>query len=462
MAKKKKSNKWLYYLIGGFVVIILLLVVGKSAGWIGQPNKTKVTIAEVKKVSITEKVSASGTVQPVVEVKLSPEVSGELILLAVEEGDSVQQGGVLAKIRPDNFVSALEQSRASLNTQRANRASSEAALSRAKATFQRAKQDYDRQKKLWDEKVISEADWQLAQQNFEVARNDRKSAEESLEAARFVVKSSEASLAQAQENLRRTTVTAPMSGIVSKLNVEQGETVLGTQQFQGTEIMRIADLNQMEVRVNVNENDIIRVNLGDTVIIDVDSYTYLDKEFKGIVTAIANTANDKASADAVTEFEVRIRILNSSYKDLVEGGNKYPFRPGMTASVEIITNQKDNVLSVPLAAVTTRIPGQKKFGRRKDNEDEQKDDDDTQPKDKDEVKEVVFVEDAGVAKMKEVKTGISDYENIEITEGLTQDEKVISGPFLVVSKRLEDGDLVDDEEKDNKKDREEQEEETGE
>ncbi|MEM6523206.1 MAG: efflux RND transporter periplasmic adaptor subunit [Bacteroidota bacterium] len=439
--KKKKSNKWLYYLIGGFIGLILLLVVGKSAGWIGQPNKTKVTVAQVKKVSITEKVSASGTVQPVVEVKLSPEVSGELILLAVEEGDSVRQGSVLAKIRPDNFISASEQARASLNTQRANEASSEAALSRAEATFQRSKQDYERQKKLWEEKVISEADWQLAQQNFEVAKNDRKSAEKSLEAARFVVKSSQASLDQAQENLRRTTVTAPMSGIVSKLNVEQGETVLGTQQFQGTEIMRIADLNQMEVRVNVNENDIIRVNLGDTVIIDVDSYTYLDKEFKGVVTSIANTANDKASADAVTEFEVRIRILNSSYQDLVDDGNKYPFRPGMTASVEIITNQKNDVLSVPLASVTTRIPGKKKFGRGRDSEENEEEDENDQ--DKDEVKEVVFVEIDGIAKMQEVKTGISDYENIEITEGLTEDDNVISGPFLVVSKRLEDGDLVE-------------------
>lgn len=457
MAKKKKSNKWLYYLIGGFIVLILILVVAKSAGLIGKAKETSVTTSDVKKVSITEKVSASGTVQPVVEVKLSPEVSGELILLAVEEGDSVQQGSVLAKIRPDNFVSALEQARAALNTQRANRASSSAALSRAKATYQRATQDYDRQKKLWDEKVISEADWQLAQQNFEVAKNDLKSAEESLEASRFVVKSNEASVAQAQENLRRTTVTAPMSGIVSKLNVEQGETVLGTQQFQGTEIMRIADLNQMEVRVNVNENDIIRVSNGDTVIIDVDSYTYLDKEFKGVVTAIANTANDKASADAVTEFEVRIRILNSSYQDLVAEGNKYPFRPGMTASVEIITNQKDNVLAVPLAAVTTRIPGQKKFGRSKKSGDESDDKNDEGKKESEEVKEVVFVVEEGVAKMREVKTGISDYENIEIIEGITMDDEVISGPFLVVSKRLEDGDKVSSGEKSRKKEETEEE-----
>ncbi|WP_343030535.1 efflux RND transporter periplasmic adaptor subunit [Fulvivirga aurantia] len=361
MAKKKKSNKWLYYLIAAVVILIVFIAVGKSAGWIGKPKEIEVELAEVKKVSITEKVSASGMVQPVVEVKLSPEVSGELIELNIEEGDPVTEGQILAKVRPDNFVAAVEQSRASLNQQKANLASSRASLARAEATFTRAKQDYERQEKLYKEKVISDADWQLAQQNYAVAQNDLKSAKESVEAAKYIVKSSEASLSQQQENLRRTTVTAPMSGTISKLNVEQGETVLGTQQFQGTEIMRIADLNQMEVRVDVNENDIIRVSVGDTAIIDVDSYSHLEKEFKGLVTAIANTANDKVSADAVTEFEVRIRILNSSYADLVEEGNKYPFRPGMTASVDVITKRKDNVLSVPLSAVTTRNSKQEKI-----------------------------------------------------------------------------------------------------
>lgn len=234
-----------------------------------------------------------------------------------------------------------------------------------------------------------------------------------------------------------------MTGTVSKLNVEQGETVLGTQQFQGTEMMRIADLNQMEVRVNVNENDIIRVALGDTVLIDVDSYSHLEKEFKGIVTLIANTANDKASADAVTEFEVKIKILNSSYKDLIKEGNKYPFRPGMTASVEIITERKNNILSVPLSSVTTRKPGDdKKFGRGGDGEEEQPKQANNAPKPDEEVKEVVFVNEAGVAKMREVKTGISDYENIEILEGIKEGEEIVSGPFLVVSKRLSDGDAV--------------------
>ena len=447
MAKTKKSNKWIYYAIGSLVVIVILLVILKQSGVIGKPKQTEVELAVAKKTTIIEKVSASGQVQPVVEVKLSPEVSGELIELNIEEGDQVKEGDVLAKVRPDNFISAVEQSRAALNQQKANLASSKAALARAEATFTRAKQDFERQKKLYDEKVISEADWQLAQQNYAIADNDLKSAKESVEAAKFIVKSSEASLSQQQENLRRTTVTAPMTGTVSKLSVEKGETVLGTQQFQGTEMMRIADLNQMEVRVNVNENDIIRVALGDTAIIDVDSYSHLDKEFKGIVTSIANTANDKASADAVTEFEVRIQILNSSYQDLVKKGNKYPFRPGMTASVEVITDRKANILTVPLAAVTTRKPGEKKgFGRNKDEEEEPKEEEKNKNV-KEEIKEVVFVNQEGVAKMVEVKTGISDYENIEILEGVKEGDEVVSGPFLVVSKRLNEDDAIKKKEK---------------
>lgn len=448
MAKQKKSNKWLYYVIGGLVLIVIVLAIGKSAGWIGKTKEIEVEIALAKKTTIIEKVSASGQVQPVVEVKLSSEVSGELIDLRVAEGDQVNQGDLLAKIRPDNFIAAVEQSRAALNTQKANLASSRASLSRAQATFTRAELDYKRQQGLYKEKVISDSDWELANQNYEIAKNDLMSSKESVEASRYVVKSNEAALSQAQENLRRATVVSPMTGTVSKLNVEQGETVLGTQQFQGTEMMRIADLNQMEVRVNVNENDIIRVALLDTALIDVDSYSNLDKEFKGIVTAVANTANDKASADAVTEFEVRIKILNSSYQDLVAEGNKYPFRPGMTASVEIITERKENILSVPLSSVTTRKPGEKKGFGRKGGDDEEEEVQDA-PKGDVEIKEVVFVMKEGKAKMIEVKTGISDYENIEVLEGISENDEVVSGPFLVVSKRLNDDDAIKNK-KDNK------------
>lgn len=448
MAKqtKKKSNKVLYIGIGAVVFLILLLIIGRSAGWIGKPKTLEVELSKAKKVSITEKVSASGTVQPVIEVKLAPEVSGEITDLNVEDGDPVELGQVLVKIRPDVWISQLERSEASLNQQKANLESSKAAYSRAQATFIRSEQDYKRQEKLWNEKVISEADWQLAQQNFKIASNDLKSAEQSVEAAQYIVKSTEASVRESRENVRRTTVNAPMRGVVSKLNVKQGERVVGTAQMAGTEMMRIADLNKMEVRVNVNENDIVRVHLNDSVIIDVDAYSNTGKQFKGVVTNIANTARDKQSADAITEFEVRILILQSSYQDLIKAGNQYPFRPGMTASVDIITTSKDNVLSVPLSAVTTRNPDDKGFTpteNNDDNDDRPQVTDSSKPKaEKKEDKVVVFINEAGVAKMKEVKTGISDYDNIEIISGLSDSVEVITGPFLVVSKRLKDGDKI--------------------
>ena len=446
MAKqKKKSNKLVYYLIGGLIVVIIFLVVGKSQGWIGKGKEIEVDLVKAKKVSITEKVSASGTVQPVTEVKLAPEVSGEIIELNIEDGDSVRAGEVLVKIRPEVWLSQLERSEAALNQQRANVESSRASLSRAEANFTRAEQDYKRQEKLWNEKVISEADWQLSQQNYKVASNDLTSARQSLEAGKYIVNSTEASVKESRENVRKTSVVAPMKGIVSKLSVKKGERVVGTATMGGTEMLRIADLNKMEVRVNVNENDIVRVHYGDTVLIDVDAYSNINKEFKGIVTNIANTAKDKLSADAITEFEVRILILQSSYQDLIKLGNKFPFRPGMTASVEIVTTRKDNVLSVPLAAVTTRKPdGVADKEENNDNGNDRKPQvqTDKKPVEKKQDKVVVFVNDKGIAKMIEVKTGISDYDNIEIVSGIADSLEVVTGPFLVVSKRLKDGDKI--------------------
>jgi HlyD family secretion protein len=444
--KKKKSNKTLYIVIGGIVLLIVILLVGKSAGWIGKPTELEVELAKSKRITIEEKVSASGTVQPVIEVKIAPEVSGEIIELNVEDGDSVALGKLLVKIRPDLWVSQLERSEAALNQQKANVLSADAGLSRSKATFIRAEQDYKRQEKLWNEKVISEADWQLAKQNFEVAKNDLASAEQSLEAAKQMVKSTEASVKESRENVRKTSVVAPMKGIVSKLNIKKGERVLGTNQMQGTEMLRIADLNKMEVRVNVNENDIVRVHLNDSVNIDVDAYASDKKRFKGIVTNIANTAKDKLSADAITEFEVRILVLSSSYEDLARKGNKYPFRPGMTASVEILTNRKDNVMSVPLAAVTTRNPNDMAAENKDQNQGPPANNtnqaNENKPAKKVEDKVVIFVNESGVAKMIEVKTGISDYDNIEILEGVKDSTEVIVGPFLVVSKRLKNGDKI--------------------
>lgn len=445
MANKKKSNKILYYIIGGVLLLIIFLVVAKSRGWIGD-DSIEVELGSARRTTITEKVSASGTVQPVTEVKLAPEVSGEIINLEVEDGDSVRVGQPLVKIRPDVWLSQLERTEASRSQQAANVEASRAALERAKANLTKAQQDYKRQEGLWNARVISEADWQLAQQNYFVAQNDVASSMQSLEAARFVVSSTEASVRESRANVNKTTVVAPMNGIVSKLSVLKGERVVGAATMTGTELLRIADLHHMEVRVNVNENDIVRIHLGDSVIIDVDAYS--GHKFRGIVTNIANTAHDKVTSDAITEFEVRAKILRSSYADLIKAGNRYPFRPGLTTTVEIVTITKANVLSAPLSAVTTRSPGGAGMRREKQKGDDGEDDkpkvtDLSKPKGPEKKDLIVlFTCENGVAKMREVKTGISDYDNIEILSGISDSAKIITGPFLLVSKLLKEGDKV--------------------
>lgn len=445
--QKQKSNKLVYWLIGSLLVLIVFLVVGKSAGWIGKPKEMEVELAKVNRATIVEKVSASGTVQPVTEVKIAPEVSGEITDLLVEEGDSVKRGQLLVKIRPDVWESQLERAQASLSQQRANLAQAEANLNASRAAFIRAEQEFERQKTLHDQKVISVADWQLAQQNYTIAKTDVTASEKGVEAARYIIQSTQAALREAQENLRKTSVVAPMDGVVSKLIVRKGERVVGTATMTGTEMLRIADLDVMEVRVDVNENDIVRVSLGDTAIIDVDAYASTDKEFKGVVTLIANTAKDKLSADAITEFEVRILILESSYRDLIEAGNRFPFRPGMTASADIITTRKENVLAVPLAAVTTRNPNQLDQNNNgnqgpPNRNASQGPNPNGQPPRAEAPKTVIFVNDNGTAKMLEVKTGISDYDNIEILSEISDSTEVITGPYLVVSSRIKEGDKV--------------------
>jgi len=421
----KKSNKLIYILLGVLGVIILFAIIGRSLGWIGGEKELAVEVSTAKKVSITEKVSASGVIEPEIEVKLSPDVAGEIIELNVIEGDSVKIGDLLVKIRPDNFISALDRSRANLNQNQANLAQSKANLKRAEAQYIRAELEYKRNEKLYKDKVISDSDWEQIQSNFLTAQNDLEAANQSVFAAEFIVKSSQATVSEAAENLRLTNVYSPVTGIVSKLLVEKGERVVGTQQMAGTEMLRLADLSRMEVRVNVNENDIIRISMGDTTIIDVDSYSSTGKKFKGLVTSIANSANTKASPDAVTEFEVKIRILNESYAELISERNRYPFRPGMTASVDIITQKKENVLSVPLAAVTTR-------------EDQVIESQDGSTKSK----ELIFIKENGRAKLVEIKTGISDFDNIEVLDGVSEGAEVISGPYFIVSKQLKDNDAI--------------------
>ncbi|MFN3380365.1 MAG: efflux RND transporter periplasmic adaptor subunit [Runella zeae] len=450
MAKKSSSRLW--WILGGIVVVLIAgLLIAKQAGWIGKVKPTEVEFAKVKKTNIIERVSASGRVQPEVEVKISPDVSGEIIGLYVEEGDSVVKGQLLAKIRPDNYDALVARAQASVNSSKAEVERAKASLAQSNAQMIRAKTDYDRNQKLLADKVVSEADFQRVEADYKVAQQNVEAGKAAVEASKFNVQSSEAALRDATENLRKTTIYAPQSGTISKLNVELGDRVVGTSQMAGTEMMRIANLNNMEVRVNVNENDIVRVNLGDTVEIEVDSYA--DRKFVGSVTEIANTANGMAttsasaaasnSTDAVTEFEVKIKILNSSYRDLLlkKGKKSYPFKPGMTASVEIITERKLNVLSVPIAAVTTRG---KETTETTDNSEASNSStpENQKAKKEDKVKELVFINDKGKAVSREVKTGISDFENIEIISGLKEGEEIISGPFIEVSKRLKDGALV--------------------
>lgn len=455
MAKKKKSNRLIFILLAIVVLLIIVALVGKKQGWVGGGDEIEVETAQAKRDKIIEKVSASGLIQPVNEVKISPDVSGEIIELNIEEGDSVHEGEVLIKIRPDIYQSNYERAVANLNQQKANLADAKARLESARASFLKDSLEFARNKQLFDDNVISTSDFELARANYEMSKSNLSSARESVKASRYIIKSAEAGVQEARENLRFTTITAPVSGTVSKLNVELGERVVGTQQMAGTEMLRIADLTKMEARVDVNENDIIRVKQGDSAVIEVDAYSHKDEKFKGVVTQIANTANTKSSPDAVTEFEVRIRVLNESYYDLQkEQQGVSPFRPGMTASVDIITKIEDDVLTVPLASVTTRKPKNENDNSEDQNSNSNEDSENggegnSDVADEEDV-EVVFVVSEGKAVRKEVKTGISDFDKIEITEGIEEGEEIISGPFVVVSKRLKDGDLVKTKEKDKK------------
>ncbi|MFM2400954.1 MAG: hypothetical protein RI950_470 [Bacteroidota bacterium] len=437
-------------IIGGAVVLIFGgLFLAKKMEWIGKVEPTEVEFAKVSRSTIIEKVSASGKIQPEVEVKLSPDVSGEIVSLNVAEGDSVVAGQELLKIRPDNYVSLLARAEAQMNATKANMEQSKAVLAQSEARLSKAKIDYDRNAKLHKDKVISDADFDQFVSAYTVAKQDLEAAKANVNAANYNVKSSEATLKEAKTNLTKTTIYAPQSGIISKLNVELGERVVGTSQMAGTEMLRIANLNKMEVRVNVNENDITRVSIGDTVLIDVDAFSSSERKFKGVVYEIASSANSSGASavsnDAVTEFEVKIRVLRSSYADLIKGKLSYPLKPGMTASVEILTNRKENTLTVPLSSVTTREIGAVAEGEKKeeDGTNSMNSNDALEAKKrKENTKEVVFVMEKGKAKMIQVKTGISDFENIEIVSGLKDGQEIIAGPYATVAKKLKEGDLV--------------------
>ena len=444
------NSKRTWMIIGGAVVLIFGgLFLAKKMEWIGKVEPTEVEFAKVSRSTIIEKVSASGKIQPEVEVKLSPDVSGEIVSLNVAEGDSVVAGQELLKIRPDNYVSLLARAEAQMNATKANMEQSKAVLAQSEARLSKAKIDYDRNAKLHKDKVISDADFDQFVSAYTVAKQDLEAAKANVNAANYNVKSSEATLKEAKTNLTKTTIYAPQSGIISKLNVELGERVVGTSQMAGTEMLRIANLNKMEVRVNVNENDITRVSIGDTVLIDVDAFSSSERKFKGVVYEIASSANSSGASavsnDAVTEFEVKIRVLRSSYADLIKGKLSYPLKPGMTASVEILTNRQENTLTVPLSSVTTREIGAVAEGEKKDEDgtNSMNSNDALEAKKrKENTKEVVFVMEKGKAKMIQVKTGISDFENIEIVSGLKDGQEIIAGPYATVAKKLKEGDLV--------------------
>ena len=407
-------------------VLLLLLVGGKSAGLFGKKgNFKKVTTEEVALNEVVETVSARGKIQPEVEINISSEVSGEIIELPFKEGQQVRRGDLLVRVNPDLIQSALNSSHAQYQNVKAN-------LEQAEASLKQAQADYNRSKALFDKGVISRADWDRAIATFETAQAGKSSAYYSLQSAG-------ANVNQARDNLSRTTIYAPMSGTISLLNVELGERVVGTQQMAGTEILRVANLNNMEVEVDVNENDIVKVNIGDTTIVEVDAY--LKKEFRGIVTEIANSAAGTLAADQVTNFKVKVRILEESYAELTEGKPESysPFRPGMTATVDVITDKRSKAVAVPISAVVVKTDTsstKKSYGKTTE----------ANPNiGKEEEKfECVFVNENGVAKLRVVKTGIQDDTNIEIISGLEEGDKIITGPYNMVSRTLKPGDKVEE------------------
>ncbi len=467
-----KRKKTLLYGLIGLVALLIVAALFKSRS---TPKGEEVTVEKVQRRTIREMVSASGKIFPETEVKISSDVSGEVVELYVKEGDSVTVGQVLAKIKPDEYQSAVEQGEASVSTARAQREisssnvqSSGAQIEQLKADRQRAatqldvlKKTFQRSEKLFKEGVISESEYDTAQGNLKAAESGLAVAEAALKAAdsnfgsaregvrvsEYGINSAAARLKELRSNLQKTIITAPVSGIVSKLSVEKGERVLGMVQMTGTEMMRIANFSSMEVQVDVSENDILKITLGDQTDIEVDAY--LGRIFKGKVTEIANSASNvgtmgaSLNTDQVTNFVVKIRVDPNSYADLVQGKGRYPFRPGMSAAVDIFTNAADSTLSVPLIAVTAR---------EEDADDKKKasdDDDDktpaqavSQPIGKSKIKEIVFVVVGDTVAVREVKTGIQDNDHIEVLSGLQEGEMVVTGPYSAVARKLKAGSRI--------------------
>ncbi len=394
--------------------------IGLSTSCGGSGGSTKVTVDTADTRNIIETVSASGKIQPENEVKIASDVSGEIVELYVEEGDSVKKGQLLMEINPDVYKSEYERMVATLSQTKANLESAKARQTQQEAQLFQAENTYNMNKELYDKKAISKTEWNTISTNYKVAQSNVLASKQEVTAMQYSVQSVAATVKSAQTNLSRTRIYSPMDGIVSMLNVKKGERVVGTATMAGTEMLRIADLSIMEVNVEVNENDIVKVDLGDTALIEVDAY--LNRKFRGIVTSIANspkTGNNAISTDEVTNFEVKIRILTTSYSDLLTKKNASPFRPGMSATVDVITGNFNNAISVPIQSVTARK--------------------DTLGSSSDDYKEYVFVVEDKKVKMILVKTGIQDNKYIQILSGISTGQIIVEGPYDAISRKLEDG-----------------------
>ncbi|OWY25386.1 efflux RND transporter periplasmic adaptor subunit [Sphingobacteriales bacterium UPWRP_1] len=423
--KKKRNNRLLYLLAAIAVIAVVGVVVGKQKGWIGKPQYTKVATEKSEKRTIIETVSANGKVYPEVEVSITPDVSGEVVQLLVEEGQEVKAGALLAKINPDTYVSMVDRADAAVNVSKSSTSNAQAQLTQLQVQLDAARKTLNRNKQLFNDEVISKADLETAETAVKNIEAQMQALSKSIEGAGYNVQSAQASLKEAKDNLKRTNVYAPISGVVSKLNIKQGERVVGTSQFSGTEIMKIANFSNIEVRVDVSENDIIRVSVGDTAQVEIDAY--LDHKFTGVVTHIASSANstNQLSGDQITNFTVKIRLMPDTYRDLFKA-YKMPFRPGMSASVDIQTKRVENVVTVPIQAVTVReIPDSLKKSK-------------TAEIGTNELQELVFIHKDGKVFSRKVKPGVQDNTYIEIAEGLQAGEDVVTAPYRVVNKKLED------------------------
>jgi HlyD family secretion protein len=444
-----KTVKWLLF---GLLGLIVALVAYKMIAG-NEETGTKVSAEKVTKRTIIETVNASGKIYPEVEVKISPDISGEVVELNVQEGDSVKRGQVLARIFADIYALQRDEAASRVNQSEAVVANSQAALDALKATLDQAKQNYDRNKKLFDDKVISRSEFENFETAYKSSQATYNAAQQNIRSLKAGVKTAETGLSSANKNLGRTTLVAPMNGVVSSLTIKKGERVAGNSFSIGTEMMRVADMNVLEVRVDVGENDVVKVNLGDSADIEVDAYN--NRKFKGIVTEIASSTKGGTGAQAltstdVTQYEVRIRLDKESYKDLIDPAKpkKFPFRPGMNASADIKTKRHENVLAVPINAVTTRVKGSDKTIADKKKEEKKKkeaagEEEETATVSSDELEEIVFVvQKDGKVKRVVVKTDIQDINYIEVKEGLKDGDEVVTGPFNAISKTLKDGNAV--------------------